>query len=67
MRIHVDPVLVAEQCEHFFVSYFISPISEQYTSQCLRKFGVGRRDDLTLDLNYVRSDRVSGLIIVLYS
>ncbi len=50
----MDPGPVTEQCEHFFVSYL--PISEQYASQCLRKFGVGREDDLTLDLNYIRSD-----------
>ncbi len=62
----MDPGPVAEQCEHFFLSYFISS-GEQYTSQCLRKFGVGRGIDLTLDLNYVRSDRVGGLIIFLCS
>ncbi len=63
MWIHVDPDPVAEQCEHFSSAILPLPISEHYTLQCLGKFGVGRRDDLTLDLYYVRSDRVSGLII----
>jgi hypothetical protein len=38
----------------FFVNYFIS--FEHYTLQCLRKYDVGHEDNLTLDLNCVRSD-----------